>query len=560
MTISLAGTKSESRVSVGAGVGSVQPLLVLAAAFVARLIPAASYFFNPDEALHYLAASQPSIKLTYQAALTNAHPPLLILLLHFWQWLGHSELILRMPSVLAGTACCWLFFLWLTDITNRTTAFTGLLFIAFAPALIALSSEVRQYSLLLFFIAACLLLSERALRSNSAGMMALFSLSLAGALLTHYSSLLFALVIGIYVFVRVVRHKTARNVVVVWILGQIIDAGIVAYFLLTHVRRLKAMGMPQEIAETWLRRSIFHSAERNIIAFISVQTLRVFTYLFSHGLVGSLVLLSFLFGLFALLRPRSREFSPPPTRMELALLLSLPFVLNCAAAIAGIYPFGGTRHNALLAPFAIAGAAIGISSLLLDRSWPKAFWIKVSPVMAALVLCNLFPSPPPLIKAKNHSERLMRDAIDYLRVTTPSGSVIFSDYESGLLLGFYACDHGIVQIFPPLKRFAKADCSVHTVITARPDEWRFKADNFQSELNDASASYNLMPGTKVWLFNAGWINDLAPAISRGKDCSQPRLFGENILICELTVGPSKQAPRRAATNVSPVFWGAGTGR
>ncbi len=559
MTFTLTGTKPGVRDIDRGGVGSTPPLLVLAAAFVVRVIPAAAYFFNPDEALHYLAASQSSLRLTYQAALTNAHPPLLILVLHFWQWLGQSELILRMPSVLAGTACCWLFFLWLAEVTNRTTAFMGLLLMAFAPSLIALSSEVRQYALLLFFIAACLLLSERALRSNSPWLMALFSLALFGALLTHYSSLLFALAIGIYVLVRLIRHRAGGDVVLVWILGQIIAVAIVVYFLLTHVRRLKAMGMPQEIAETWLRRSIFHSAEHNIISFISVQTLRVFTYLFSHGLVGTLMMLAFLAGMFALLTGRAKEFSPAPTREELALLLSLPFLLNCAAGIVGIYPFGGTRHNALLAPFAMSGAAISISFVLLERTWARSYWIKVSPVVAALVLCNFFPSPAPLIKARNHSKELMRDAVDHLRVVTPPGSVIFSDYESGLLLGFYACDRGVVQIFPPLKRFAKADCGVHTAITARPDEWRFKADNLQSELNDAAASYNLAPGTKVWLFDAGWINDLAPAISRGKNCSQPRFFGENILICELTVGHRLPATQRAAT-ISPAFSGAESAR
>jgi uncharacterized membrane protein len=89
------------------------PPLVLIAAFVARLIPAKDYFLNPDEALHYLSASQPSVDLAYKAALTNAHPPLLILVLYYWRSLGPSELMLRLPSVLAGTACCWLAYLWL---------------------------------------------------------------------------------------------------------------------------------------------------------------------------------------------------------------------------------------------------------------------------------------------------------------------------------------------------------------------------------------------------------------------------------------------------------------
>src|SRR5271168_3001782 len=89
------------------------PGLVLLGALLARLYEARAYFFNPDEALHTLLASQSSLNLAYRAALTNAHPPLLILVLYYWRSLGHSELILRLPSVLAGTACCWLLYLWL---------------------------------------------------------------------------------------------------------------------------------------------------------------------------------------------------------------------------------------------------------------------------------------------------------------------------------------------------------------------------------------------------------------------------------------------------------------
>ncbi len=161
------------------------PLFVLLAAFGARLMEARAYFLNPDEAFHILLSSQRSVGLAYQADLTSAHPPLLILVLYYVRSLGQSELLLRMPSVLAGTAFCWLTYSWLKQVTDRSTAFLGLLLLSFAPSLIELSAEVRQYALLLFFVAACLWLSERAIRSDSWLLMVLFSLCLYGALLTH---------------------------------------------------------------------------------------------------------------------------------------------------------------------------------------------------------------------------------------------------------------------------------------------------------------------------------------------------------------------------------------
>jgi hypothetical protein len=512
-------------------VDALLPLFVLVAGFGARLVQAKEYFLNPDEAIHYLSASQPSVDLAYQAALTNAHPPLLILVLYYWRSLGQSELMLRVPSVLAGTAFCWLAYLWLKEVTDRSTAFMGLLLLSFAPSLIALSAEVRQYALLLFFMASCLYLSERAIQENSLPLMVLFSLCLYGALLTHYSSLLFAFTMGIYMLLRLYPYGKRPGLFAVWACGQIGALALVSYFLVTHVARLRAARMPQEIAETWLRKSIFHPGDHNVAVFASAQTLRVFTYLFSHGLVGTLALLAFLAGMVSLLRRKTPWNKGGPTPRELALLLCLPFVANCGAAIAGLYPYGGTRHNAVLAPFAVAGAAIGLAAWIPARLWAKSLVIVI-----ALALCNFFPAPPPLIRARNHSVVLMKNAVDYLRQSAPPGSVLLADYQSGLLLGYYACDHGIVQVFPPLQRFAKADCGPYTVITAGTQEWRFNADDLPGQLANVAETYGLAPGTRVWLFDAGWITDLEPALTSENRCSAPRAFGENILICQLTVG------------------------
>jgi hypothetical protein len=141
---------------------------------------------------------------------------------------------------------------------------------------------------------------------------------------------------------------------------------------------------------------------------------------------------------------------------------------------------------------------------------------------------------------------LMKNAVGYLRQSAPPGSVLLADYQSGLLLGYYVCGHGIVQVFPPLQRFARADCGPYTVITAGTQEWRFNADDLPDRLANVAQTYGLVPGTKVWLFDAGWITDLAPALTRGNQyhgCSEPRTFGENILICSLTVGGNTPMPQ-----------------
>lgn len=514
------------------------PLFILAGALIARLYEAWAYFLNPDEALHYLLASQNSLRMAYQAALTQAHPPLLILVLHYWRMLGHSELMLRMPSVLAGTAACWLAYEWLKLVTDRSAAFIGLLLFAFAPSLIGLSAEIRQYALLLFFSSACLYLSERALQNNSAPLMILFSLSLYGALLSHYSSLIFALTLGIYMLVRLYPYGERLWLFAAWGIGQIGALALVAYFLFTHVAHLREVGMAQGISDTWLRKSFFHSGQNHALIFIAAQTLRVFTFLMSHGVGGTLALIAFVIGVVSLFREKTTPSENGPSPRDLALLLLLPFLVNCGAALAGVYPYGATRHNSLLALFALSGASIGLSAWKPARWWPTPLI-----VAACLVFCNFFPAPAPLIKAKNHRRILMERAVDTLHASAAPGSVFLADYESALVLGYYACDHGIVQIFPPYQSFIPNDCGPYRVFTARPEEWKFTADDFLDQFGRFAEAYpsqgsSIAAEKKLWMFNTGWIADSdtrdLEKLLRPRGCS-PRHFGENIFICQFTI-------------------------
>ena len=511
------------------------PGLILIAAFIARIIPASRLFLDPDEALHNLLASQATVGRAWAAALTNAHPPLLILVLYFWRGLGQSELWLRLPSVLAGTAACWLVYLWLRLVVDRATALIGLLMFSFAPSLILLSAQVRQYALLLFFMVGCLYLAERAVQKNSVGTMVLFSLSLYGALLTHYSALIFAATMGVYMLVRLSPFSERAALISVWAAGQVGGIGIAVYFLVTHILRLRQTGMVSADLETYLRKATFHPGERNVMEFIAAQTLRVFTYVFSHGLVGSLALLAFLAGLFSLLKRNAssdrEEHAERPTRRELALLLGVPFLLTWGVALTGVYPFGATRHDSFLAPFAIAGASIGIAARTPIRNS-----IKYAGLVLCLAVCSFFPAPPPPMRAKNQLNARMTDAVTYLRASVPRGSVVLTDYESGLLLGYYFCGHGVVQVFPPLEPMAKASCGDYAVLATSFRDWKFTADTFPGELDLAKKMAG--PGMEIWLVYAGWINDSAPAMRKelaGLGCAAPGNFGENILVCRLAV-------------------------
>jgi Dolichyl-phosphate-mannose-protein mannosyltransferase len=254
-------------------------MAVVAAGLVARLSAAAASYLNPDEAVHYLILNQPSVALAYKASLTNAHPPLIYLLVYFWRFLGRSEVMLRVPSVLAGAAMCWVAYKWISLMFGKAAGVIGLVLVSFSPAFIALSAELRSYALLMFFETAALYFAEAALREKSVGKMWYSSIFLYLAILSHYSALFFALAAGVYVLARLAESGASRKVISAWALGQAGAVAIFGFLYLTHVSKIRnsisMWAMPFE-------QDYFHLGAGNFLTFTRIRTLDFFTYLFEN--------------------------------------------------------------------------------------------------------------------------------------------------------------------------------------------------------------------------------------------------------------------------------------
>jgi len=508
----------------------ILPISLVLVGFLLRFALAWFTFLNPDEILHYLLSEQPSLGLAYQASLTTEHPPLLILFLYYWRMLGHAEWILRLPSVLAGAAFCWTTFLWLKQVTNRSTALTGLALLLFSPSLIYLSSEVRQYALLLCFSAIALYFLERAFSEKSARMMLLSFFALYLALLTHYSALIFAVSLGAYASFRLYRGTTAR-VAIPWIVGQVGVLALCVFLYATHISRLKSSGQPLEI-DTWLGSSIYHPSHDHLVVFVFRTTIRLFHFLFSQGAIGVLGFLCFLIGVTGLWMG-DRRFPPAPGKpssRQLGLLLVLPLVINCALAIAGLYPYGGTRHNAVLAGFAMSGIAIGFSRWTNRVRWGRPLVLALALV---LVMCNVFPNPTgAYIQPRNQSKKLMEESLQFVQRQIPAGSVLVTDNGGGLSLSYYFCHQRVVQYEIPFQPLLQSDCRGLHVNTPAPNS---KALPDRSTLSAIDPFVRANTSAQIWFFQAGWIagkEDVRRTLLQ-TGCHDPRKFGQNILLCQL---------------------------
>jgi hypothetical protein len=508
---------------------------LLTLAFLLRLGNAFYRFLNADEALHYLLSVQSSLAATYKASLTTVHPPLLIVFLHYWGMIGHSEFFLRLPSVLAGILGCGVIFCWLRRVTDYSTALIGFVLLLFSPALIQVSSEVRQYAFLLLFCASCLYFFDRAIEEDSVLTMLFSAVPLYLALLTHYSSLMFALTLGFYALLRLAGVPARARLWTAWSAGQVGAVTLIAFLFLTHISKLRKMNAMEGLVGTYLRRSVPLPGE-NDIAFIARSSLRLFHYFFSQGAVGAAGLIVFIVGIGLLVGDHgSADTDRRPAHRQLAFLFVFPLVLNCSLALFRLYPYGGTRHSSYLAIFTVPAIAMALA-----RWHPNRRWWKPAVVVIVLVICNLFPSPQgEYIRLREQSRTRMAEAVESLR-SLPAGSIILTDDQGALLLSYYLCgSNKVAQIeqawFQPL---FQAPCGVASVISIDPNRWTFKPETLPATLAAVRSTFHLSSDLPLWFFQAGWFIDKEfPLREELKQfgCSAPQRFGANIFVCQINL-------------------------
>jgi len=510
-------------------------LAITAAGFALRIAAAMRTYLNPDEILHYLIVDQPSLLLAYKTSLTNAHPPLIYVLLYFCHLVGRSEVVLRLPVILAGTAFCWFTFEWVQLLFGGPAGLVALILVTFSPIMINLSAEVREYALLLCFMAAALYFLERFEEKTPRGMWQ-FSLFLYLAILSHYSAVFFVLASGVYALARFAGSKYPRKVIAAWAAAQLGALTIYVFLYVTHVSKIKNQvalwGMP--FGDTF-----FQPDEQSIFRFTRVNTWNIFLYTFAQRYVATAILIAFLAGMAFLffrdfISARGKQDSHHGPR-HVSIQLVLPFVAVWAAAIAGIYPYVGSRHTAFLVPFIIASAAFTFSAVCRRRLWAG--------LLAASLLAGISsyygnPSEPGITKA-NQSRKLMTDAVAYMHQTASPGDFILADQESSLPLAYYYCGPEAAN---PLNwsgdNSDQFHCQGHPIVTL--NFWHLRAEGLAGSFEKMVRNYGLKPGARVWVFQAGWKGYLLarlPEQVAGLRCVAPKTFGENITIVPLMVGP-----------------------
>lgn len=460
----------------------VVPVIFLG--LVLRLMEAARSYLNPDEILHFFLSLSVDPK--------QDHPPLLFVLLHPIAAVTSSELALRLIPVLAGAIFPWVVYRWLAKVWTRGAALAALVILTFSPNLIALSAQVRGYTLELLFAALALLFLDTALDRNSLRMMILFSISLDLAILSEYSAAWFAGAVGIYFLLQMSGRKIAPRLLIAWAVGQM--SALAIYWALYLLAIRPRLAFRHGVIDEYLT-GAFPGPRESALAFSVLATLKQFAYAFSSIPLGVGAALLFAGALVILWRRA-------PNR-SLAVFLVVTFLLACAAALLKLHPYGRSRHTVILCLFAAIGVRIALERMFRSRPWMGGL------AALALALVWMFAAEPDQNNITRSRDRKasMIAAIDFVRSAIPPSSLVLGDEQSIRYLRFYLPDPRSLRLESEFDNPQGPPIGSLRVIWRR---WDFRTvDDFLSDLASVRAEFGLSRDAPIWIVDGGFDSGIA---------------------------------------------------
>lgn len=505
-------------------------LLVLAIGLALRLVYAALTPFNPDEALHYLHSYQPSLADAYRASLQTAHPPLFFVALSLWTRLGNGELFLRLLPIGFGVAALAFGHGWLARFVSPAAAFFALCLLAVHPVAIALTTELRQYAMLLCFEFLALYLLERAFRLGSPAALAGSAVALTLAIATHYSAVcifgavavaVLAELTGVLPPLRTVARDRASRVGGLRMASSGFAIPVLAcgWFYASHLAVLQRSEMRKEAMRGWLSDFFHRDGFLEIPRTIADGLIGVLRHIAGSRLLIVAAAMALVVGWIQVARIRRAGTGGAGGSW---LLLALPMVLGAAAGLAGVFPFGNTRHCAYLLPFLVLGVAACAPARL--GRWKAAAIASGLAVYVAIRLHPLWLYNDP----RTHSHAAVAQAVRFLHWDIPPGATLLSDDQTHYLLHFHLAREQMGLAGEPAGPLELHRFGPHRVYHA--PIWLFDERSLADTL--LALRRDLGVEGPVWIPCIGWGYDgfwrELPAEAR----DQGRRFGPDVLVLQ----------------------------
>lgn len=338
--------------------------------FVLRALGMVDAWLNPDEGIYYSMTTWRDPAKFWDELAANAHPPLYYLLLRGIGGLTPDFWWYRFVSVVSGTLAIPALYAFARSLwgarkgeqgraaeTGVALALIASLALAVAPGHIAMSQIIRPYAFLTCTLALAFAAAAAYLRGARAWVLVIYLLSLAAALLTHYSAFLVGPALAWLVahawWTRALRGRRLA----VFAGVQIVPLAIVIGLYFWHLRpKLIDSELADQALATggWLTPFLIDSIS-------GFWTHTVGALGFASGVNAEFATtLAFVVGSACLALRRE---------WRTLLLVAAIWLVAAFASASGKYPFGASRHSSWTLVFFVLPVAYAAEALVRTRAF-----------------------------------------------------------------------------------------------------------------------------------------------------------------------------------------------
>jgi hypothetical protein len=309
--------------------------------------------------------------------------------------------------------------------------------------------------------------------------------SIALAILTDYSLVLFCPAIALYGFARLWESRAPRRFWLLWSGAQFLALGVFGALYWFQVRHLPDSA--SDYGYIWIKDG-FRLPGQSLFAFAWNAITSQFISLTGSTLIGLLIALAVLLAL-------------RKTSMPWRILLLTPFLTGTLLSLLRFFPFGPSRHSSIVSAAIAVGLGIAAQTWLASRSRIRPMAVPIVVMGAVLVVQQFQPRAAAAYRARQE----VREGSRYIAELASTGHPIFASGEA----------KNIVDIYQALQRQPR-------IRVEATKGWNLADDEIEPVFADFRRRHSIPPARPVIFVGGGFrpyrFPDPQPAHS-------PRQFG-----------------------------------
>ena len=412
-------------------------VLIVGLGFLYRLATAAVTVVTPEET----------------QLLSEGSPSLYGLVLGVLRPVAGVDLLVRMPSILAGTASLWFAFLWIRSAVDRQAALVVLTLLALAPASVKISVQAGPGALLLAELSAALWLLTAAVDRGSRRAGVVSGLLLLAAAATDVSSLFVILGIAACAALRLVRDRRLLRPLGPWmVLTSIALIGVSLAWLTGLVPATPSPASRMAVSE------------RGVVVLGVARLFDAFRFCFSSD-AGAIVGVTACLSAIGAMLARSASDRQDPTRLPgLALLVLVPLLAVLGAATAGLVRLDRTSDAAFLSLLCLAAVGWLVAAVFGSRRPTR-----VLAGLLGLMLVAAATEPGSSSLLKGFSRVTFNHGLDAVRGIVAPGGLVYTSRADRPALERYLLPPGETPRPVESDSFAVCACAGYTLASPKSD-------------------------------------------------------------------------------------------